>query len=80
MFYFLYRNTFALPCVYGSFPQNSGFSATELTEATQNSLVLMLCYFQGHCRIYAHMDMCVLHVLVRARESSKRLYKSQSSP
>lgn len=42
-------------------------------------IVLFSCsvIFTGHCRIYAHMDICVLHVLVHARE---RLYKSQSSP
>lgn len=40
-------------------------------------IVLFWCsvIFTEHCRIYAHMDMCVLHVLVCARESSERLYE-----
>lgn len=45
-------------------------------------IVLFSCsaIFTGHCRIYAHVHICVLHVLVRARESIERLYESQSSP
>lgn len=53
MFYFLYGNTFPLPSVCVSFPQNSGFSATELPEAAQNSLILMLCSFHR-----ALQDLC----------------------
>lgn len=40
-------------------------------------MVLFSCsaIFTGHCRICARMDMCVLPVLVCARESSERMYK-----